>query len=92
MSVVKTVFYGALARATGEKEVEVEASTLREVLDRLVTKYGDEFRTKVFDAAGNPRRFINIYVNGKDIRFLSNLDTTLKQGDKVLLIPAVSGG
>jgi len=92
MSKVKIVFYGALVRVTGEREVEVEASTLREALDRLTAKYGDSFEENIFDATGNPRRFINIYVNGKDVRFLDRLNTTLKHGDEVSIIPAVSGG
>jgi len=92
MSKVKIVFYGALLRVTGEREVEVEASTLKEALGRLTAKYGDSFEERIFDTTGNPRRFINIYVNGKDVRFLNRLETTLKHEDKVLIIPAVSGG
>jgi len=92
MGKVKVTFYGALAGATGEKEAEVEASTLKEALNRLTAKYGEHFKERVYDETGNPRRFINIYVNGKDVRFLNLLDTTLKHGDEVSIIPAVSGG
>lgn len=92
MSKVKITFYGALVHVTGEKEVEVKGSTVKEALDRLTQKYGDGFEERIFDTLGNPRRFINIYVNGKDIRFLNRLDTRLKRQDKVLIIPAVGGG
>jgi len=92
MSKVKIVFYGALVPVTGEREVEVEALTLKEVIDRLTAKYGDNFEERILDTTGNTRRFINIYVNGKDVRFLNQFETTLKHEDKVLIIPAVSGG
>lgn len=92
MGKVKTVFYGALIRITGEKETEVEASTLKEALEKLTSKYGENFNTRIFDSAGKPNRFINFYVNGKDVRFLNQLDTALNPGDEVLIIPAVGGG
>lgn len=92
MGKVKITFYEALARATGEKEVEVEAPTLREALNRLTSKYGKHFKERIYDETGNLRRFINIYVNGRNVRFLDLLDTTLKNGDSVSVMPAVSGG
>ncbi|MCP8323354.1 MAG: MoaD family protein [Candidatus Methylarchaceae archaeon HK02M2] len=92
MSKVKTIFYGALVNVTGEKEVEVEASTLKEALDGFYERWGNRFKAKLLDAAGNLKRFINIYVNGKDVRFLNYLDTVLEDKDEVLIIPAVSGG
>ena len=92
MGKVKVTFYGALVRATGEKEAKEEASTLREVLNRLTFRYGEHFKERIYDETGNLRRFINIYVNGRDIRFLDLLDTTLNHGDTVSIMPAVSGG
>jgi molybdopterin converting factor small subunit len=83
---------GALARIAGEKRVTVEAGPLGEVLDTLVSGQGEEFRDRLFDGSGRPRRFINIYVNGRDYRFLDKLDTVLQDGDVISLLPAVSGG
>jgi MoaD family protein len=83
---------GALARITGEKRVTVEAGLLGQVLDALVSGHGEEFRDRLFDVGGRPRRFINIYVNGRDYRFLDKLETVLHEGDVVALLPAVSGG
>ncbi len=83
---------GGLARASGEKHATVEASSLHEALEELAARYGEEFRDRLFDEGGKPRRFINIYVNGRDCRFLRRLETELREGDKVSLIPAVSGG
>jgi len=76
----------------GNKEINVEASTVREMVSVLATKYGEEFERKVLEPTGEPRRLLNFYVNGKNIRFLSNLDTQLKDGDEVMLLPAVGGG
>jgi len=83
---------GALARIAGEKRVIVEAGPLGEVLDTLGSGHGEAFRDRLFDDGGRPRRFINIYVNGRDYRFLDKLDTMLQDGDVVALLPAVSGG
>jgi len=58
----------------------------------LTVRWGDKITVKLFDSTGNIKRFINIYVNGKDVRFLNYLDTVLKNEDKVFIIPAVSGG
>jgi len=90
---VKVVFPSVIASVTaGEKETEVSASTLREVIDRLVVKYGDVFKGRIFDSSGNPRKLLNFYVNGKNVRFLKQLETPLNKGDKVLILPTVSGG
>ncbi len=92
MSKVKLRLLSTLATVIGRKEVETEASTLKEAFDALTAEYGDTFKTKVFDTTGNPKRQIKIYVNGKDIRFLNKLDTLLNDGDEVLILPAVTGG
>jgi len=83
---------GALSRIVGEKQITVEIGSLGEVLDALASGHGEEFRDRLFDGGGKPRRFINIYVNGRDYRFLDKLDTVLQDGDVVALLPAVSGG
>ena len=89
---VKAELSGVLSQVSGEKYVEVESHTVAEVLNALANRYGDEFRVRLFDQDGKPRRFINIYVNGRDSRFLKRLDTELSPGDTVTIIPAVSGG
>ncbi len=90
---VKVVFPSVIASVTaGEKETEVSASTLGEVIDRLVAKYGDALKQRIFDSSGNLSKFLNFYVNGKNISFLKQLETQLNDGDKVLILPTVSGG
>lgn len=92
MGKVKIEFYGALAKITEEKAADIEASTLKEAIGALSTKYGEKFKDRIYDETGNLKRFINIYVNGKDMRFLDHLDTPLDDEDKVSIIPAVGGG
>jgi molybdopterin synthase sulfur carrier subunit len=49
-------------------------------------------RERICDADGSVRRFVNVYVNGDDIRFLSNLTSPVKDGDEVSIVPAIAGG
>jgi adenylyltransferase/sulfurtransferase len=93
MAAVKVVVPAVLASSTkGEKEISISGSTISEIIASLAEKYGDAFERRVLDADGKPRSVLNLYVNGKNIRFLSGLDTQLKDGDEVMLLPAVSGG
>ncbi len=92
MGKITVTFYGALAKITGEKAATVEALTLKEAISALTTKYGDRFKDRIFDQKGNVTRFVNIYINGKDMRFLNCLETELKAEDGVSIIPAVGGG
>ena len=73
----------------GAAEVNVDGSSLGEAIARLETQYpGIEQRLK--DENGELRRFVNLYVNGEDVRFLEGLDTSLKTGDEVSIVPAVA--
>jgi molybdopterin synthase sulfur carrier subunit len=75
----------------GAAEVNVEGSSVASALGELETQF-PEIRTRLRDPEGELRRFVNLYVNGEDIRFLSGLDTALKSGDEMSIIPAVAGG
>lgn len=92
MGRVKIAFYGALRKITGERTTDIEASTLKEAITELNAKYGKRFKNGVFDERGKLTRFINIYINGKDARFLNHLDTELNEEDHVSIVPAVGGG
>jgi sulfur-carrier protein len=74
----------------GEAEAEVGPGTVREVLDGLFERY-DELRERIYED-GNLRRFVNVYVDGEDIRFLAGLDTEVAEGGEVTILPAVAGG
>jgi sulfur-carrier protein len=75
----------------GEAEANVdEATTVGEVLDGLYERY-DGLRDRIAED-GDLRRFVNVYVEGEDIRFLDGLDTAVEDGDEVTILPAVAGG
>jgi molybdopterin synthase sulfur carrier subunit len=83
---------GPLRRFTAEDAlVEVQASTVHEILNELDEKYPG-FRARLCEDNGDLRRFFNIYVDGEDVRFLDNLTTPVKSGSEVSIIPAISGG
>jgi molybdopterin synthase sulfur carrier subunit len=74
----------------GEATASVDGATVGEVLDALYDRY-DELRSRIAEDGGL-RRFVNVYVDGEDIRFLDGLDTPVKSGDVVTILPAVAGG
>ena len=74
-----------------QAEVQAEGKTLREVLQSLAAQ-NPEFQTRLLDDKGELRRFVNVYVNEEDVRFLQKLDTPLKEGDEVSIVPAIAGG
>jgi MoaD family protein len=74
----------------GQSEVEVEGSNVGECLDAVFAAYGD-LRERITQD-GTLRRFVNVYVSGEDIRFQQGLETSIKEGDEVTILPAVAGG
>ena len=89
---LKVVIPAPLRKHTaGAEIVEVEAGTVQEVIERLEGKYPG-IRKSICDESGGLRRFINIYVDGEDVRFLQNLSTTARDGAEIAIVPAISGG
>ena len=81
-----------LQKLVGDKaEVEAQGATLREVVENLASQ-NEEIKTRLLDDSGELRRFVNVYVNEEDVRFLQKLDTPLKDGDEVSIVPAIAGG
>ena len=81
-----------LKKLAGERDViKAEGKTIGEVLQWLTETYPG-LKERLRDEQGEMRRFINIYVNDEDIRFIKNLETPLKEGDKISIIPAIAGG
>ena len=74
-----------------QSDVEIEGSTVGEVIDNLEAAHGG-IKEKLVDDDGGIRRFVNIYVNDEDIRFLDGADTAVKDGDGVTIVPAIAGG
>jgi molybdopterin synthase sulfur carrier subunit len=81
-----------LRKLTGEQDtVLADANTVGEVIQWLTETYPG-LKERLRDERGEMRRFINIYVNDEDIRFKQNLETPLKDGDQISIIPAIAGG
>jgi MoaD family protein len=81
-----------LRKLTNEQElVEVEAKTVNAAITELQTRFPG-IQERLVDEAGAVRRFVNVYVNEEDIRFLDNQNTALKDGDEISIIPAIAGG
>ena len=71
--------------------VQAEASNIEELINNLETTYPG-LKDRLCDESGNIRRFVNVFVNDEDIRFLDDKATALKQGDEVSIVPAIAGG
>ena len=82
-----------LRKITGDREVVTAdgGGSLLDVIDRLDQEYTG-LKERICDESGEIRRFVNVYVNGEDVRFLSGLETPVKAGDEVSIVPAVAGG
>ncbi|HEY8140125.1 MAG TPA: ThiF family adenylyltransferase [Nitrososphaera sp.] len=89
---VEFVVPSVLNRGQGEKKIPLEALDLQEAFGKVSEQMGDDFKRRVFDHNGKPRSLINIYINGKNMRFSSGMTTQLKDGDSVYILPAVAGG
>ncbi|MCH8029033.1 MAG: MoaD/ThiS family protein [Candidatus Dadabacteria bacterium] len=81
-----------LRRLTGDKdEVTIDAPNVGQLVDGLEKQFPG-IKERICDENGNLRRFINLYVNNEDIRFINGLDTELNESDIVSIIPAIAGG
>ena len=75
----------------GRTEVTVEGNTVHQVLDNLNAIHIG-IMEKICDDEGKPRRFVNLYLNQRDIRSLDSLDTKVREGDKIMILPIAAGG
>lgn len=74
-----------------EEVVEVAASTVGDAITELQSRFPG-IKERLLDENGAVRRFVNVYVNEEDIRFLQNQQTPIKSGDEISIIPAIAGG
>jgi sulfur-carrier protein len=75
----------------GKEEVSAAGATVGEVLTNLEGNYPG-LKARICEDDGSVKRFVNIFANDEDIRFLDNLDTPVKDGDEVSIVPAIAGG
>jgi molybdopterin converting factor small subunit len=79
------------AQAGNQKQVEVTGSTVGEAIDALIAQFPG-LRDQLLTADGSLNRFVNVYVNGRDVRFEQDLATPVTPVDTVILLPAMAGG
>ena len=75
----------------GKDKVEVESANLNELVEKLNGEFPG-FKDRLVDEEGELRYFVNIYLNGEDVRFMDGLNTSTSEGDEISIVPAVAGG
>jgi sulfur-carrier protein len=89
---VKVLVPTALQKYTNDRAViETTGANISELIDALEASCPG-IKARICDEDGKPRRFLNLYVNSEDIRFLQGPETELQDGDEVSIVPAVAGG
>jgi molybdopterin synthase sulfur carrier subunit len=76
---------------SGQAQVELASATMGELVENLDASFPG-FKERLLDENGELRYFVNLYLNGEDVRFLQGLETTINSGDEVSIVPAVAGG
>ena len=90
---VKVKFFATVREVTGIRAIDLEANTIREVVDKLIDQYGKKFiETVINEETMELKRFFSCMVNGKRIELLDGYDTKLADGDAIALFPPVGGG
>ena len=93
MANIEFVIPSVLNKGMGERKILLEVNDLHEAFAKVSDTVGDDFKRRVFDLNGKPRALINIYINGKNMRFnRDGMSTLLKDGDSLYILPAVAGG
>jgi molybdopterin-synthase adenylyltransferase len=93
MANIEFVIPSVLNKGMGERKISLQANDLQEAFAKVSDSVGDDFKRRVFDLNGKPRSLINIYINGKNMRFNPDgMSTLLKDGDSLHILPAVAGG
>jgi len=77
--------------AGGAREIEIEGATIGEVVTSLVERH-PTLKQQLLTEEGDLNRFVNVYVNGQDVRYLAGLETPVGERDEVRLLPAMAGG
>ncbi|MFL5711639.1 MAG: ubiquitin-like small modifier protein 1 [Chloroflexota bacterium] len=90
---MSTVFIPSVLRANvgGVKSIELPGESIRDVVGALIEKH-PSLSTQLLTDDGDLNRFVNVYVNGQDVRYLAGLDTPVGPADEVRLLPAMAGG
>ena len=93
MTNIEFIIPSVLTKGTGEKKIHLDATDLQDAFTKITEQLGEDFKRKVLDLNGKPRSLINIYINGKNMRFSNDgMATKLNSGDSIYILPAVAGG
>ena len=87
----KYVSNGSHSNATENTEVKLEGKNIKDIVENLEANYKG-IKERICDNEGQIRRFVNVYLNDEDIRFIDNLKTPVKDGDHISIVPAIAGG
>jgi sulfur-carrier protein len=90
---MSTVFIPSVLRASvgGARSIQLDGGSIKDVVDALVAQH-PSLGSQLLTADGDLNRFVNVYVNGQDVRYLAGLDTPVAPADEVRLLPAMAGG
>ena len=75
----------------GEDKASVEGNTMSEVVEALENKFPG-LKDRICESTGELRSFVNVYINGEDIRFVDGMSSSVASGDEISIVPAVAGG
>jgi molybdopterin/thiamine biosynthesis adenylyltransferase/molybdopterin converting factor small subunit len=93
MTSIEFIVPSVLTKGSGEKKIPLDAIDLQDAFTKVIEQLGVDFKRKVLDFNGKPRSLINIYINGKNMRFSNDgMATKLNNGDSIYILPAVAGG
>lgn len=93
MTSIEFIIPSVLTKGSGEKKISIDATDLQDAFIKVTDQLGEDFKRKVLDLNGKPRSLINIYINGKNMRFSNDgMATKLNNGDSIYILPAVAGG
>ena len=91
MSIVVRIPTPLRKMTNGQAKVEVDSTALGELVEKLNSEFPG-FKDRLVDEEGELRYFVNIYLNGEDVRFMEGLKTATSDGDEISIVPAVAGG
>ena len=91
MSIVVRIPTPLRKMTNGQAKVEVDSTILGELVEKLNSEFPG-FKDRLVDEEGELRYFVNIYLNGEDVRFMDGLKTATSDGDEISIVPAVAGG
>ena len=92
MAKIKLVTFARIKQIIGRKQMEIEADTVEDLLEKLLKEYGYTLKDELFDEAGKLKHTYRVVVNGRNINLLDGFKTKLKKDDMVVIMPAVAGG